>query len=91
MKDDWGINFPHKFQVRAINNIAFHCGRLVYIIAKMGSGKSAITLTVGSLQTGITLTMVPLAGLGSDQVNSAQNGDNFIEAYHLDEYRRAFG
>jgi hypothetical protein len=62
MKDDWVINFPCKFQVRAINNIAFCCGWLVYIIAKTGLGKSAIHLNVGSLQTGITLMMVSLIG-----------------------------
>jgi hypothetical protein len=91
MKDDWGINFPHEFQVRAINNIAFCHDWLVYIIAKTGSGKSAISRTVGSLQTGITLTMAPLIRLGSNQVNSVQNGDNFIEAYHLDKHRGVFG
>ncbi len=91
MKDDWGINFPCKFQVHVINNIPLHCDRLVYIIAKMGLGKSAIPLTVSSLQTGITLTMVPFIGLGSNQVNLAQKGDNFIKAYHLNEHQGMFG
>ena len=29
--------------------------------------------------------MVPLVGLGSDQVNNSRNLTNLIEAYHLDE------
>ncbi len=44
-------------------------------------------LTVGSLLTGVTITMVPLVGLGSDQVNKCSNDGNFIEGYHLDEHR----
>ncbi len=44
-------------------------------------------LTDGSLLTRVTLTMVPLVGLGSDQVNKCCNKDNFIKGYHLDEHR----
>jgi hypothetical protein len=36
----------------------------------MGFGKLAVLLTVGSLQTGVTVTKVPLVGLGSDQVKT---------------------
>jgi superfamily II DNA helicase RecQ len=45
-----------------------------------------IPLTVGSLQGGVTLTMVPLIGLGSDQVTKSSNEINNIESYHLDEH-----
>jgi hypothetical protein len=31
--------------------------------------------------------MVPLVGLGSDQVNNSRNNNNLIEAYHLDKNR----
>jgi hypothetical protein len=44
-------------------------------------------MTVGSLQGGVTLTMVPLVGLGSDQVTKSSNKINKIESYHLDEHR----
>ncbi len=50
-------------------------------------GKSAIPLTIGLLQTGVTLSMVPLVGLGSDQVNKISNDDNLIEANYLNEHR----
>ncbi len=69
MLDDWGMHSPHEFQLRAIHHIAFQCNQLLYIIAKTGLGKSAIPLTIGLLQTGVTLLMIPLVGLGSDQVN----------------------
>ncbi len=52
MLDDWGILHQHKFQIRAIIDIAFHHDRITYLIAKMGSGKSANLQTIGLLQTG---------------------------------------
>jgi hypothetical protein len=69
---DWGILSPHEWQIRAIHNVAFTRDQLIYLVAKTGSGKSAVPMTVGSLQMGVTLTMVPLVGLGSDQVKSAR-------------------
>jgi superfamily II DNA helicase RecQ len=87
MLDDWRIHSTHEFQLRVIHHITFQCNQLLHIIAKTGLGKSAIPQTIGSLQTGVTLSMVPLIGLGSDQVNKSQNNDNLIEAYHLDKHR----
>ncbi len=85
--DDWGIQFPHEWQIHAIHDIVFSNDTSTFLIAKTGSGKSAVPLTVGSLLTGVTLTMVPLVGLGSDQVNKCSNDGNFIKGYHLDEHR----
>jgi superfamily II DNA helicase RecQ len=85
MMDDWGIHYPHKFQIHAIHHIASHHDQIVYIIAKTGSGKSEIPLPIGSLPTGVTLSMVPLVGLGSDQVINSRHSKNLIEAYHLDK------
>jgi hypothetical protein len=91
MLNDWGIHSPHEFQLCTIHHIAFQCNQLLYIITKTGSGKSAIPLTIGLLQTGVTLLMVPLVGLGSDQVNKKSNNDNLIEAYHLNKHRGVDG
>ncbi len=87
MFDDWGIHSPHEFQLRASHHIAFQHDQLLYIIAKTGLGKSTIPLTIGLLQTEVTLSMVPLVGLGSDQINKCYNNDNLIEAYHLNKHR----
>jgi hypothetical protein len=54
---DRGIRYPHEWQICAIHDVAFGCDRLVYLVAKTGSGKSAVPMTVGSLQMGVTLTM----------------------------------
>jgi superfamily II DNA helicase RecQ len=91
MNNDWGIRYPHDWQVQAIHDLAFHCNRHVYLIAKTGSGKLAVPLKVRSMQTGVTLSMIPLVGLGSDQVKKSSNASNLIEAYHLDEMRGVHG
>ena len=39
MKDDWGIQYPHEFQIRAIHHIAFQRDQILYLVAKTGSGK----------------------------------------------------
>ena len=91
MKDDWGVQYPHKFQIRVIHHIAFQRDQILYLVAKTGSGKSAIPLRIGSLQTGVTLSMVPLVGLGSNQVNNSRNSTNLIKAYHLDKNRGVDG
>ena len=91
MMDDWGVQYPHEFQLRAIHHVAFHHDQIVYIIATTGSGKLAIPLPIRSLQTGVTCLMVPLVGLGSDQVNNSKNSKILIEAYHLDKNRGCDG
>jgi superfamily II DNA helicase RecQ len=87
MLDDWGVHSPHEFQLCNIHHIAFQHDQLLYIIAKTGLGKSAIPLTIGLLQTRVTLSVVPLVGLGSDEVNKSSNDDNLIETDHLDKHR----
>ncbi len=46
MLNNWEIQFPHEFQICAIHHVAFHCNQIVYIVAKTGSGKSAIQLSI---------------------------------------------
>ena len=58
---------------------------MVYLILKMGEGKSLVIITTSALLRGVTVVMVPLIGMGSDQVNKAVNLGQRIEAYHVDE------
>jgi hypothetical protein len=60
MHDDWGIDHPHELQIHAIHQAAFHRNELLYIIAKTGSGKSAIPLTVSTLLTASEVALCPL-------------------------------
>ncbi len=81
-----GYFYPHKFQICAIHDIPCHRNQIVYLIAKTGSRKLAVLLSLGSLQTSVTVTIVPLVGLGSNQVKNGSNEDNLINAYHLDKH-----
>ena len=63
-----GSDFLTNFKIGAIHHVAFHRNQIIYIIAETGPGKSAILLSIGSLQARVTLSMVPLVGLGSNPV-----------------------
>ena len=63
----------------------------MYLISKTGSGKSVVPLTMATLRRGVTIVLVPLLGLGSDQVKKAAREENGIAAYHVDEHSGADG
>jgi hypothetical protein len=88
---DWDIDSPRDFQVVSINQGTFNDNTVMYLISKTGSGKSAVPLTIATLRCGITIVLVPLLGLGSDQVKKASREERGISAYHVDEHRGADG
>jgi hypothetical protein len=88
---DWDIDSPQDFQVISINQGAYNDNTVIYLISKTGSGKSAVPLTIATLRCGITIFLVPLLGLGSDQVKKASREERGIRAYHVDEHRGADG
>ena len=77
--------------MEAIRYSAFNDNSLLFLIFKTGSGKSVVPLTVASLCQGVAIILVSLVGLGSDQVNKALRPDHNIEAYDVDEFKRADG
>jgi hypothetical protein len=79
------IRSPCPFQVFAIYCMVFMCSQVLCLIRKMGGGKSLVIITTAAMLRGVTIMMVPLIGLGSDQVNKAANIGQRIEAYHVDE------
>lgn len=61
---------------------------MIYLICKTGEGKSLIMQGMASMLKGITVSMVPLLGLGNDQEEKCNTTDAMaVESYHLDEYR----
>ena len=68
MTVDWDIDSPRDLQVVSINQGTFNDDTIMHLISKTGSGKSAVPLTIATLRRGVTIIMVPLLGLGSDQV-----------------------
>lgn len=87
MDFNFGISTPHDEQLQAINKGAFYDGIVMNIIAKTAFGKSVIPSTICSLRRGIAVILVPLLGLGSDQVNKTMMIEKNIESYHIDEHR----
>jgi superfamily II DNA helicase RecQ len=87
INDCWGYDSPRPFQVEAIIDLAVR-KRDLFMIRKTGEGKSIVPLTVAALLRHITIVLVPLIGLGSDQVNQASCLRRRIEAYHLDENKQ---
>ena len=71
MNVDWDIDSPWDFQVVSVNEGGFQVNMIMYLISKIGSGKSAVPLTIATIQRGITIVVVQLLGLGSDQVKKA--------------------
>eukprot|EP00956_Cyclotella_meneghiniana_P038992 scaffold163785_cov37-Cyclotella_meneghiniana.AAC.2 len=84
--DVYGFNDPRPFQIEAIIHVAFEESSLV-LIRRTADGKSLVPLTVSILRGGVTLVLVPLHGLGSDQVDKATVPEHGIEAYYIDEHK----
>jgi superfamily II DNA helicase RecQ len=51
----------------------------------MGEGKSDVVLISAMLLHGICLIVIPLLGLGCDQVAKTQRPGFKVESYHLDK------
>ena len=86
-RDDFGVASVREFQLQAIYAGAFYADSFLSINAKTGYGKSLIPLAIASMRRGISIVMMPLLGLGTDQVAKAIHVDINIEAWHIDEFR----
>jgi hypothetical protein len=60
---------------------------MMYLIRKTGEGKSLVMQGMASMLKGITVSVVPLLGLGSDQADKCNVDSVAVEAYHIDEFR----
>lgn len=88
LKVTWGCNRPRAYQIEALFHLAYTKLDMMYLIRKTGEGKSLVMQAMASIFKGVTVSMVPLLGLGSDQDDKC-NGIKAVgvESYHLDEYR----
>ncbi len=63
---------------------------MMYLIRKTGEGKSLVVQGMASMMKGVTVVMVRLIGLGTDQDEKCNDANAMeVESYHLDEYRHA--
>eukprot|EP00956_Cyclotella_meneghiniana_P017130 scaffold27608_cov73-Cyclotella_meneghiniana.AAC.4 len=87
VKDVYGFDNPRPFQIEAINHLAINDDSSLVLIRRTADGKSLVPLTVSVLRGGVVLVLVPLHGLGSDQVDKVSVPDHGIEAYYVDEHK----
>ena len=83
----WGCVTPRPYQVEAIFHLVYRKVDMVYLIRKTGEGKSLVLQGMASMLKGVTISLVPLLGLGSDQQEKCSKSSDAVEAYHLDEFR----
>ena len=84
----FGITTPRPFQLEAINHCTFEDDTYISINRGTADGKSLVIQGLTTTRRGIALIMVPLVGLGTDQVEKASLSEHGIESYHLDEHKK---
>jgi len=89
IKDAFRIEHPREYQIEAINHLASNDDTYLVLVRKTADGKSLVPLTVALLRPGISITLVPLHGLGSDQVEKSNIPELGVEAYYVDEHKRS--
>jgi hypothetical protein len=80
------ISTIRDFQYEAIHQLAFNDDASLILIRCTADGKSLVPAITSALRGGVSIILVPLHGLGSDQVESAENNQFGIEAYYVDEH-----
>ena len=104
------IDSPRSYHINSIYNLVYRWIEMMYLIRKMGEGKSIVLTVASSLLGGVTIsdiacttlgswrrsgeriqyiqlggiTIVPLLGLGADQVNKYNNRYSGFDAFHVD-------
>ena len=89
--DIYGVVSPRDFQIEGIHHSAFNDDSYLFVSQPTAKGKSLIPLAVNALRRGVGINLVPLIGLGSDQVEKAIFTEHNAEAYHADEHRKKDG
>ena len=56
-------------------------------MCKTVEGKPLVPLTLALISRGVTIVIVPLVGLGSDEVEKANMPEPNIEAHHAEEHK----
>jgi superfamily II DNA helicase RecQ len=87
--DVLSIDQTREFQVIACHYLSSHNHAYLSMIRSTAYGKSLVPLCAAVLRRKLTLLMVPLHGLGSDQVDKLTLRDKGVNAYYIDQHKRA--
>jgi superfamily II DNA helicase RecQ len=82
-----GVPVPRDFQLVAAHHLAFNRDTLLVVNRRTADGKTLAATLPAFLRRGVGVFLVPLVGLGSDQVERATVIDHSIQPYHLDEHK----
>jgi bloom syndrome protein len=84
----FSINKTREFQVTATYYLSYYNSAFLSMIRRTADGKSLVPLCTAVLRRKVTLIMVPLHGLGSDQVDKSTLQEHNINAYYIDQHTR---
>lgn len=87
-RSEWDVITPRESQIEAIKSLMKN-GSLK-LIQPTGSGKSLVFLGAATIRRGVSICLVPLHGLGSNQTAKANTHENLtssVVAIHADELR----
>ena len=82
-----GVPVPRDFQLVAAHHLAFDRGTLLVVNLQTADGKTLATTLPAFLCRGMGVFLVPLVGLGSDQVKRATVIEHSIQPYHITEHK----
>jgi superfamily II DNA helicase RecQ len=84
----FSIDDTREFQVTATHYLSYYNSAFLSMIRRTADGKSLVPLCTAVLRRKVTLIMVPLHGLGSDQVDKSTLREHNINAYYVDQHTR---
>ena len=93
LTEAWNIQEPKEWQLQAIFAMTYGLDRAfrrLLLVRRTGDGKSLVIYGLATLLRGVTIVMVPILALGSDQVSSVWSMANplaAVYAEHLDSIR----
>ena len=79
-------NHAHPYQIETIYHGIRENDTAMYLVRKTSDGKSLVPQTIAFFRGGISVTLVPLIGLGCHQADKSSVAEHNLEAYHVDEY-----
>lgn len=82
-----GCNAPRPYQINCVFQLTFRKLDMMRLIRKCSDGKSLALHAMATILRGVTIVMVPLIGLGSNQISKTKRPELGVEAYHSDEFR----
>ena len=76
---------PRPFQIDGVRLLVWRHGIRLCLVRKTGDGKTYVFYIAGILLGGVSLSIIPVVGLGAEQAERARNTEKGVDAYHLDQ------